>query len=273
MQHCIVLVRPETSANIGAVCRAMATAGLSDLRIVGNKNSYDEDLVERLALTSFNIWQNAHFFEPSIQGLEKSVADCQVAVGTTRRFGRKRTSSFGSVSEVCRKVLHEKQLKAAFVFGNERTGLCKEELAVCTQIAYIPTSETFPSLNLSHAVQIFCYELFTQQEAFDPTASFENGYTLQNQLNSNLGQAKNGESLKNQSINLEQIWSLSSRIITCFKNAGFFRLGGDEENRRLFTKMLSRVGLTPFEYEHLENLITKIIAKQKKADKDLKDSK
>ena len=34
----IVLARPETSSNIGAVCRVMATTDLCDLRIIGNKD-------------------------------------------------------------------------------------------------------------------------------------------------------------------------------------------------------------------------------------------
>ena len=39
----VILCRPEISRNIGAVCRSMANNNCADLRIVGNKNDYDED--------------------------------------------------------------------------------------------------------------------------------------------------------------------------------------------------------------------------------------
>ena len=50
--------------------------------------------------------------------------------------------------------------KAALVFGREDKGLFNEELAICTHIINIPSSEIYRSLNLSHAVMICCYELF-----------------------------------------------------------------------------------------------------------------
>ena len=41
----VVLVRPDESRNIGAVCRAMANNNIHDLRIVGKKSDYDEERV------------------------------------------------------------------------------------------------------------------------------------------------------------------------------------------------------------------------------------
>ena len=38
----IVLVNPEESRNVGAVCRAMANNALSDLRIVGLRENFDD---------------------------------------------------------------------------------------------------------------------------------------------------------------------------------------------------------------------------------------
>ncbi len=55
------------------------------------------------------------------------------------------------------------------VFGREDKGLFNEELALCTQIIQIPSSEQYTSLNLSHAVMVCCYELFTAAEVFQPS--------------------------------------------------------------------------------------------------------
>ena len=46
------------------------------------------------------------------------------------------------------------------VFGSEREGLTNEELSLCHLLVKIPSSDSFPSLNLAQAVMILCYELF-----------------------------------------------------------------------------------------------------------------
>jgi TrmH family RNA methyltransferase len=57
------------------------------------------------------------------------------------------------------------QNRIALVFGREVNGLDKEDLALCNEIIAIPSSESFPSLNLSHAVTIVAYELFIATRA------------------------------------------------------------------------------------------------------------
>jgi tRNA/rRNA methyltransferase len=51
--------------------------------------------------------------------------------------------------------------RVAVVFGNEVTGLEFKDLALCHEVVAIPSSEAFPSLNLSHAVMVIAYELYT----------------------------------------------------------------------------------------------------------------
>jgi TrmH family RNA methyltransferase len=57
------------------------------------------------------------------------------------------------------------QNRIALVFGREVNGLDKEDLALCNELIAIPSSEAFPSLNLSHAVTIVAYELFLATRA------------------------------------------------------------------------------------------------------------
>ena len=52
------------------------------------------------------------------------------------------------------------------MFGNEVNGLENSDLALCHEIVAIPSSDTFPSLNLSHAVMIIAYELFLASGAY-----------------------------------------------------------------------------------------------------------
>ncbi|MEW5955983.1 MAG: TrmH family RNA methyltransferase, partial [Candidatus Micrarchaeota archaeon] len=54
--------------------------------------------------------------------------------------------------------------KVALVFGSEGTGLKEEDICACDLIATIPSSAGQPVLNLSHAVAVLLYELYSSQE-------------------------------------------------------------------------------------------------------------
>lgn len=238
----IILCRPEISRNIGAVCRAMANNDCTDLRIVGNKADYDEQEVLRLAIHAGSIWQNARFFVPSIAGLQEAVADCSIAAGTTRRVGEKRKSWGMTPEEFASFSATGGEGLTGIVFGNERTGLTDEELNVCSAAVNIPSSAVFPSLNLSHAVQIVCYTLF---RAHSPR---KYGY---------------------QRIPYTEITAMSEHINQYLCTIGLFKHGGKEDNIRFFQEMIARAGLSAGEARYFENLFKKLcyIKCQNAADK------
>lgn len=154
----IVLVRPEESRNVGAVCRAMANNAVHDLRIVGKREDFDDERVRVLAIHAAYIWENACFFD----SVTEATADCTVSAGTTRRRGKRRKGKLFLPEEFAANAARvtDGAGKAAVVFGNERTGLTDGELLECSCGVTIPSSDEFASLNLSHAVQVVCYELF-----------------------------------------------------------------------------------------------------------------
>ncbi|MBQ7612469.1 MAG: RNA methyltransferase [Spirochaetaceae bacterium] len=242
MEHGIILVRPETSGNIGAVCRAMATAGLKDLSIVGEKHRYNEDEILKFALKAYSIWEHAHFFAPQIDGLRTALSKYSFACGTTRRTGKKRTSSIQTIAQCARSIGEQHIRNAAFVFGNERTGLMREELALCNMSVYIPTSNDFGSLNLSHAVQIVCYELFLQSN--------------------NMANGSGGTD--SEQVTLEEVFRTSENIISFLKLRGFFKVGGAQENEQFFNTILAKANLNPFELSHINQIVKKLLAKEHK---------
>ena len=227
----VILCRPEISRNIGAVCRSMANNNCSDLRIVGNKNDYDEEEILRLAIHAGEIWQKAHFFEPSIEGLKASVADCSIVAGTTRRVGEKRKSWGMTPEDFASFSFNTAGGCTGIVFGNERTGLTDEELNVCSVAINIPSAPDFPSLNLSHAVQIVCYTLF---RAYSPR---KYGY---------------------ERIPYTQVTAAAEHINSCLCNMGLFRYAGKEDNIRFFQEILARAGLSAREARYLEELFQKL---------------
>lgn len=61
--------------------------------------------------------------------------------------------------------------RAAVVFGREDSGLTNEELSFAQRTVAIPTASECPSLNLSHAVAVICYELSKEVHSMVGTGS------------------------------------------------------------------------------------------------------
>jgi TrmH family RNA methyltransferase len=62
------------------------------------------------------------------------------------------------------KKLFEMDGRVGLVFGREDYGLYNEEIAVCDTLLRIPTSDSYQSLNLSHAVGIVLYSLYLNKD-------------------------------------------------------------------------------------------------------------
>ena len=155
----IILVEPKESGNIGSVCRAMKTMGLSRLTIVGDI-IYDERIIRTFAVHSFEIWEN-HRRSPS---LEEALKDSVLAAGTSRRRGKKRKYFFISPEQLAQRVHATGEGTISIVFGREATGLTDDELSLCHLCVEIPSSAAQGSLNLAQAVQVISYVLFSSEQ-------------------------------------------------------------------------------------------------------------
>lgn len=214
----IILDRPGESRNIGAVCRAMANCSMHTLRIVGTKKSdIDTDAVYRLAIHAASIFDNAQFYDT----IADATKDCALAAGTTRRAGKKRKGTLLLPEELAKIVdnASDSQLgKAAILFGNEQSGLSDEEIESCDFGVTIPSSEEFGSLNLSHAVQLICYEIYRAGITPHP----------------------NGR----EAISRTQVDATVTCILDDLQQIGFFSYQGRDKMGELWTGILSRAVLS-----------------------------
>lgn len=226
----IILCRPEESRNVGAVCRAMANNGLKNLRIVGKKSDFDEERVRILAIHAASIWENAEFFD-SITAASK---DCVLCAGTTRRRGKKRGKLLlpEELAESVSSITQDG--KIAVVFGNERTGLEEEELDECTMGVTIPSDEGFPSLNLSHAVQLVSYQIF--RKSLEEKNKISAGYTP---------------------VTLERLDKTVTEIADNLQKIGFFKITGRDDMEKFWTDVLSRAALSESEAQYIEKIFSK----------------
>jgi len=247
-----VLARPSEPGNTGAVCRAMKNMGFRRLRIVAQEMSPvpQEDphltahpaelkkLLDR-AIHATDVWEEAVFFAD----LPAALADCAISVGTSRRRGRHRKSRTLTPRELT-DFLKDKPGKAAIVFGNERTGLTTEELELCNTASHIPVSPEFPSINLSHAVQIYAYELY---QALGGRV-YPNG---------GMGEGPDPISGKWVPMNAVQIDALVKDISNSLAAIGFYKNPGREEQERFLRDLIARAGLSLSEGRYLGKVIVK----------------
>lgn len=152
----IVLVEPMYSGNIGSVARVMRNFGFNEIVLV---NPCELDKKARvMAVHAYDIIENAKI-EFS---LRDAVKGSNLIVGMTGVEGKTdkehmRTPALSP--EKLKEKLSGKSGRISLLFGRENDGLWNEELELCDLIVNIPTSEEYPSMNLSHAVAVILYEL------------------------------------------------------------------------------------------------------------------
>ncbi|MDR1836944.1 MAG: TrmJ/YjtD family RNA methyltransferase [Treponema sp.] len=223
----IILCQASESGNVGAVCRVMKNMGLSGLRLAAPISLNSEQILAR-AVHAGDIWEKAQIFD----NLAEAAADCSLVIGTTRRRGRNRKS----VSMTPRSLtewLAGRPGPAAIVFGGERAGLDESELRLCNAASHIPVSDDQPSLNLSHAVQIYAYELFLALEKQNPVK---------------------GEW---QPMSQTEVSALTVSITDTLAGLGFYRHPNREEQTRFLRDVISRAGLTEREGGYLKDIFVK----------------
>jgi tRNA/rRNA methyltransferase/tRNA (cytidine32/uridine32-2'-O)-methyltransferase len=242
----IVLSRPAEAGNAGAVCRAMKNMGLSRLRLVApefkDQNAALSEagfgyggnmaVIKARAVHAGDIWENAESFET----LADAIRDCSLVIGTTRRRGRHRKQITMTPKETA-SFLKDRPGPAALVFGNERTGLEDEELELCNFASHIPADDIFPSLNLSHAVMTYAYELF-QALSEDEQLTTKGQWIPMDQ---------------------ETIHDLVCNLTDRLKELGFYKKPGREEQERFFRDLFSRSGLTEREALYFINVVAKAV--------------
>ncbi len=152
----IVLVEPLYSGNVGSVARVMKNFGFSELVLL---NPCELDAQARaMSMHAYDIIGNARI-EFS---LKAALSGSNLIVGMTGLPGKTDNKHMRMPSlSPCKlkEKLTGKSGIVSLVFGREDRGLLNEELELCDIIVNIPTSDEYPSMNLSHAVAVILYEL------------------------------------------------------------------------------------------------------------------
>jgi len=158
---CVVLVGPQGSLNIGSVARTMLNFGLEELRLVNPAVSHLNDEARRMAVKAVHILEQARVYPD----LQTALADCNLALGTTRRFGKYRRDFLHPWQAAGQIIDLADHNRAALVFGREDHGLSTDEIDLCQRLITIPVHDKLPSLNLAQAATVCLYELHKARSA------------------------------------------------------------------------------------------------------------
>ena len=229
---CVVLVEPKGSGNIGSVARVMKNFGFGELRLVQPRASHLGAEARNMAVSAIDLLERAKVYE----NLALALADRNLSLGTTRRFGKYREELLHPAEAATTIAALAKTAKAAMVFGPEDTGLRTEDLDLCQYCVTIPTHADLPSMNLAQAVAVCLYEAslkFSAPAADDKT------------------QGKRPALGKN----LEAMFMQMRQVLF---EVGFLNPQNPEHLVRAFRRMLARQGLTEHEVQILRGLWDKI---------------
>ena len=153
----IVLYKPKYAGNIGSVARAAKNMGITNIIVVGVTGFDREAMEQRSTHLASDVLDQIQY----IERIEVALGSFNYIVGTTARLGKARGPFIAPRAAASDIATVSQKNKVALLFGPEDTGLANEELRLCHAVVTIPTSREFTSLNLSHAVMILCYEIFT----------------------------------------------------------------------------------------------------------------
>ena len=148
-----ILSRPQLGENVGSTARALKNFNIPNLRIVNprcvwpNKKSIDTSVGAK------NILQSAKIYKT----IEESIGNLDIIFASTARV-RKINKKIISITDFTKKIKNNK--KVGIIFGPEASGLNNNELNCADYLVTIPTNKNFTSLNLSHSVILFCFQLF-----------------------------------------------------------------------------------------------------------------
>ncbi|MGC4092104.1 MAG: SUMF1/EgtB/PvdO family nonheme iron enzyme [Polyangiaceae bacterium] len=152
-----VLVRPHYPENLGACARALKTMGFSELALVRPSRLCvpEHEMAFKMAVKAWDVLAAVRTFDD----IASSIADCQYVVATTARRG---VSGVFTPRELGRELVGRaaRGERSAILFGNEKTGLSREEVELATASLRIPMAADQPSINLAQAMQVVAYELF-----------------------------------------------------------------------------------------------------------------
>ena len=163
----VILMEPENAGNIGAIARVMKNFECSNLILINPladplslearvRSKHGMDVLEKSkVISSLNELDSFDFLIGTSAHIGGDHNPLRIAISVEEMIGNLRTLSG----------------KIGLLFGREGHGLTNDELNKCDLFVSIPSSPDYSTLNLSHSVGIFLYELYKMKQAVTPNVT------------------------------------------------------------------------------------------------------
>ena len=164
--------------NIGSVARAVKNFNIKNLRIVNPRCNWPNQKALATSVGAKDVLKSAKIYD----SVEKSIADLDIIFASSSRI-RKVNKKLIPISNLKTKI--KKGRKVGILFGPEASGLSNDEISCANYLVKIPSNKKFNSLNLSHSVIIFCFEIFKNFsiKKFEYKPSYKNSIAKKSKVN------------------------------------------------------------------------------------------
>jgi tRNA/rRNA methyltransferase len=180
----VVLHQIRSPDNLGAVARLMANFGFTHLTL-SQPVTYAFRAAHKLAVGAEHLLDGMQLCHNLPEALRESVYAC----GTTSRRQVQGRVLLGPKEAASKLAREARRGRVALVLGGEKRGLSDEDLAVCQDVAVIPTATDQPSMNVSQAAAVLLYlcmraqnELPAAEVPLAPGASLETAEALKRSM-------------------------------------------------------------------------------------------
>ena len=174
----IILCRSQLGENIGATARALKNFSIPNLRLVNPRCVWPNQKALATSVEAKNILYTAKTYK----SIGQSIGDLDIIFASTSRM-RKVNKKIISVTDFTKKIIKSK--KIGIIFGPEASGLTNNEINCADYLVTIPTIKSFSSINLSHSVILFCFQLFQHfsKKKFTFKSSYKSSLATKSEVN------------------------------------------------------------------------------------------
>jgi len=164
MKLVIILSGIEYNENLGLIARASKNFNCSSIYLVKPKADKSSDAAKSRAMHAKALLKKAREFSSLNEALAK--VDYSVAATAVPSKGKGKNKKAISLSDLSKKF--PGKTKVGIVFGRESIGLTNKETEQCDFSMTIQANDSYPTLNVSHAVAVTLYELSRKSKKSGP---------------------------------------------------------------------------------------------------------
>jgi len=182
-----ILCRPQLGENIGSAARALKNFNIPNLRLINPRCAWPNQKAVATSVGAKNIINTTKVYK----SLESSIGDLDIIFASTARI-RKVNKKVISITDFTKKI--RKNKKVGIIFGPEASGLSNNEINCADYLVTIPTNKNFSSLNLSHSLILFCFQIFKHfsKKKFNFKTGYKSSIATKSQVNKFLAFIING---------------------------------------------------------------------------------